>query len=110
MTNPKHNLEEFSLSELKQLQNDVAVAIYEFEERRKREAKAAIEAKAKEFGFSLEDVLADKTGQSKGKTGKVAPKYADPARPSVTWSGRGRKPKWVEACLAEGKSLEDLKI
>lgn len=110
MTNPKIKLDKLSLDELKQLQTDVAVAIYEYEERRKEEAKAALEAKAKEFGFSLEEVLSGKKGKSKAKSGKVAPKYADPADPTVTWSGRGRKPKWVEAYLAEGKSLDDLKI
>lgn len=110
MTNSKINLEKMTLDDLKQLQNDVAIAIYEYEERRKAEAKAALEAKAKEFGFSLEEVLSDKKGKSKGKSGKVTPKYADPTDPTITWSGRGRKPKWVEAYLAEGKSLDDLKI
>jgi len=110
MANPKIKLDKLSLDELKQLQNDVAIAIYEYEERRKEEAKAAIEAKAKEFGFSLDELLSDEKGKSKGKSAKIAPKYADPADPTVTWSGRGRKPKWVEAYLAEGKSLDDLKI
>lgn len=110
MTNSKINLEKMTLDELKQLQNDVAIAIYEYEERRKEEAKVAIEAKAKELGFSLDELLSDIKGKSKGKSGKVAPKYADPADPTITWSGRGRKPKWVEAYLAEGKSLDDLKI
>jgi DNA-binding protein H-NS len=110
MTNSKINLEKMTLDDLKQLQNDVAIAIYEYEERRKEEAKAALEAKAKEFGFSLNELLSDEKGKSKTKSAKVAPKYADPADPTITWSGRGRKPKWVEAYLAEGKSLDDLKI
>ena len=110
MSISKTDLEKLSLDELKQLQNDVAIAIYEYEERRKEEAKAAIEAKAKELGFSLDELLSDKKVKAKAKSAKVAPKYADPADPSVTWSGRGRKPKWVEAYLAEGKSLDDLKI
>ena len=110
MPAPKINFEKLTLEELKQLQNDVAIAIYEYEERRKEEAKAAIEAKAKEFGFSLEEILSDRKGKSKTKSGKVDPKYVDPADPSITWTGRGRKPKWVEAYLAKGKTLDDLKI
>jgi DNA-binding protein H-NS len=29
---------------------------------------------------------------------------------SDTWTGRGRKPKWVEALLESGKTLEDIEI
>lgn len=39
----------------------------------------------------------------------VAPKYRD-AETGNTWSGRGLKPKWVQAALAAGKTLDDLKI
>lgn len=46
----------------------------------------------------------------------VAPKkqanpvpYQHPEEPSLQWSGRGRKPKWVEHCLAQGMTLEDIK-
>ena len=35
-------------------------------------------------------------------------KYRNPAKPSQTWSGRGKKPAWVEKALEQGKSLKDL--
>ena len=40
----------------------------------------------------------------------VEPKYAQPSNPELTWSGRGRTPKWVEAALASGLTLEELII
>lgn len=40
----------------------------------------------------------------------VVPKYANPARPSETWSGRGRQPRWVEAQLRSGRKLDDFRI
>jgi DNA-binding protein H-NS len=40
----------------------------------------------------------------------VQPKYRNPADPSETWAGRGKKPRWVVAALKKGKRLEDLKI
>ena len=35
--------------------------------------------------------------------------YAHPSAPSLTWSGRGRKPVWVLEMLAQGMTLEQLK-
>lgn len=36
--------------------------------------------------------------------------YAHPFEPSLTWTGRGRKPVWVIEMLEQGKTLEDLRI
>jgi len=72
---------------------------------------------------------AKKAGKKAGKAGKkgrpasgakksksnadgrsqVAPKYQDGAT-GVTWTGRGKQPKWVVAAIAGGKTLADLKI
>jgi DNA-binding protein H-NS len=41
---------------------------------------------------------------------KVLPKYRNPAEPAETWSGRGKRPKWVVAQLKSGKKLEDLAL
>jgi DNA-binding protein H-NS len=41
---------------------------------------------------------------------KVAPKYRNPGNPAESWTGRGRKPRWVQAALAEGQSLSDFAI
>ena len=42
-------------------------------------------------------------------TRKVAAKYRNPETGN-TWTGRGIRPKWIEAALAAGKSLDDLLI
>lgn len=98
------DLESLSLKELKQLQKDVAKAIASFEERRKKEALAALEAKAAEMGFSLSDLTT-------GKGGKIsAPKYRNPDDPTQTWTGRGRKPAWFIAALERGVSPEEMQI
>jgi DNA-binding protein H-NS len=44
------------------------------------------------------------------KTKKNPEKYRNPYDQFKTWSGIGRKPKWVEEWLAAGKPLEDLRI
>lgn len=44
------------------------------------------------------------------KLGKVAPKYRNPAKPSETWSGRGKHPRWMAEQLKKGKKPEDFLI
>ena len=103
------NLDALSLKELKDLGVQVAKAIASFEDRKKKQALAELEDKAREMGFSL----AELTGTVVVKTRKrspAVPKYANPADKSDTWSGRGRKPRWFEAALKAGKSPEDLSI
>jgi len=59
-------------------------------------------------GSPLPLTLADRP--SRRKYPKVLPKYSNPLAPSQTWSGRGKRPKWVIAALAAGQELEELKI
>lgn len=40
--------------------------------------------------------------------GKAKTAYAHPDNADLTWTGRGRKPKWVEEYLANGGDLKDL--
>jgi DNA-binding protein H-NS len=40
----------------------------------------------------------------------VQPKYRNPANPSETWSGRGRKPHWLEQQLQAGRQLSEFAI
>ena len=40
----------------------------------------------------------------------VLPKYFNPDQPSETWSGRGKRPRWLVAQLKSGKRIEDFKI
>ena len=100
-------LDKLSLEELKSLQKDVAAAITSFEQRRKADALEAVRAAAKTHGFSLDDLMGGKAPKMRAP---AKPKYAHPENPTVTWTGRGRKPKWVLDALAGGKSLDDLAI
>lgn len=101
------NLNEMSLADLKALQNDVARAIDTFEKRRKAEAVSALETAAKEMGFSLAELMGQQPGRQRSA---AAPKYANPADPSDTWSGRGRQPHWFRDALTAGRSEADLLI
>jgi DNA-binding protein H-NS len=102
------DLNALSVKELKQLQRDVEKAIASFEDRQKSEARAKLEEQARAMGFTLAELL---EGVEVKKTRAPAQaKYQHPENPSLTWSGRGRKPQWFTAAIAAGKTPEDLSI
>jgi DNA-binding protein H-NS len=102
------DLETLSLKELRQLKKDVENAIDNFNEREKRKTLAEVEAFIREKGLNPAD-LQDLIGK-RGKKSLGAARYANPADPSQTWTGRGRKPGWVIAHLAAGGTLDSLAI
>ena len=102
-----YDLEALSLSELKKMQKDVAKAIATFEDRQKAEARARVEALARDLGYSLAELIGTETKSSRAP---AAAKYRHPENPALTWSGRGRKPQWFVDALATGKTAGELAI
>jgi DNA-binding protein H-NS len=105
----KINLTTLSIAELKSLQTEIAA---EMESRRKEERQKLVQEfrdKAKALGISLEDLMSGQKGKSRSAS-KVAAKYVNPADASQTWTGRGKRPRWVNEYLTGGKSLDDLKV
>ena len=101
------NLEALSLKELRQLQKDLAKAISTYEDRHRAEARAKLDAIAKEMGYSLADLVGPEV---KSTRAPASARYRHPENPGLTWSGRGRKPLWFVEALEAGKMPEDLAI
>jgi DNA-binding protein H-NS len=101
------DLEALSLSELKKMQKDVAKAISTYQDRQKAEARAKVEAFARDLGYSLAELVGTETKSSRPPT---AAKYRHPENPALNWSGRGRKPQWFVEALETGKSASDLAV
>lgn len=103
--------EAMDLDALKEMRKTVDRAISSYETRKRKEALSALEQAAKEHGFKLSDLVADqKPGKAKRSgeaEGNAA--YVNPGNSEETWSGRGRRPRWVNDALAAGRTLEDLK-
>lgn len=106
MTN---DLNSMSSKELIELRNNLDKALVDAGDRDRREALVAAEQAVAKYGFSLSEVLAGK-GRGKGKRGKAAPKYRNPADHEQTWSGMGRKPHWIHEALSSGSDIADLEI
>ncbi|MDG3040518.1 H-NS histone family protein [Roseicyclus marinus] len=106
------NLDTMSLAELQDLQKKIAVAIHTFEQRRIAEARAKLEATARELGVSLEDIMGGSAkGKTKGRSGPTgAPKFRHPENPALTWTGRGRRPTWFIEVVEAGISEESMKV
>jgi DNA-binding protein H-NS len=56
-----------------------------------------------------------KSSATKSSTGRrpypaVVPKYRNPERPSETWAGRGKTPRWLAEQLKSGKRIDDFRI
>ena len=101
------DINELSLKELRDLQSQVAKAIGSFEDRKKKAAIAELEEKAREMGFSWAELTGAPVTR---KRSPATAKYANPANATDTWSGRGRKPRWFIAALAQGMKPDDLAI
>ncbi len=68
-----------------------------------------IKAKMKEYGITVEDLGGSTARKSGAAKSKSAAKFRGPN--GELWSGGpGRKPEWVKAVLASGKSIEDYRI
>lgn len=99
-----------ALSELMAQKADLERQIAEVQRRERTEALAKIRGLMMDYGLTVDDVLGRGSRQAAGgERSKVAPKYRNPVT-GETWSGRGLKPKWLQAALAEGKQLGDFAV
>lgn len=91
--------------------------LIELRENKRVEGKEALIAKmkaeAEEYGLDIADLTkkrekaAPVVGERRKTFGtKLEAKFKDPAT-GQTWAARGRKPKWLEEYLAQGRKLEE---
>lgn len=64
-------------------------------------------AVAADIGVDVKELMGSKTARN---ANPVAAKYSNPVDPTETWSGRGRRPKWVLDHVEAGGDLGDLAI
>ncbi|WP_029933770.1 H-NS family nucleoid-associated regulatory protein [Thiomicrospira pelophila] len=104
-------LKDMTVEELVELKQDIDKLISQKQKEQTKNLVEEFKVKAAKLGLTMEDIMgleSNKPRKTKGK--KVAPKYQNPNDKSQTWTGRGRKPLWVEEALKKGKKLEDLAI
>ena len=102
-------LDNMSYAELKAIAPMIPLKIAEREKTEKEAVKAELAELAKSKGFEMADLFGNGSKAAKEKK-SVAPKYRNPADASQTWTGRGRKPKWVTEALDAGGNMDDFLI
>lgn len=67
----------------------------------------------KDAGFSVDEIFPSSgSASAKPSKQKSTPevKYRDPQNPKNTWSGRGRKARWLVDAEASGRPLSDFEV
>ena len=89
---------QLALDDLRSLHREIGALIAQ----RRHEALEQVKQQIAVLGFNIDDLVPRKA------PGSV--KYHDPDVPENTWSGRGKRPNWLQEKLAEGRSLEEFAI
>ena len=99
-----------TVAQLRDLQQQIPAEIKRREAQEKVNVLNELRAFAKTRGYAIEDLLG-KEAKVKTATGnKVKVKYRHPENVELEWTGRGRKPKWVESWVANGGSMDNLLV
>jgi DNA-binding protein H-NS len=72
--------------------------------------KARLEERLRQLGEPHRAAAAVKKSHARRPYPQVFPKYRNPAQPTETWAGRGKRPRWLTAQLGSGKQLDDFRI
>jgi DNA-binding protein H-NS len=98
------DLSKLSIEELQTLARDIETEIVTRRVAEKERVLNQMRELAGSLGMTLEELMREErvVGSS------VPPKYRHPDNPGLTWSGRGKRPAWVNEALASGKTLDDL--
>ena len=104
-----NDLENLSEEELAEVIANAQRALKEIQHGKRKEVFAQIRQLAASVGVTVEIQDADKPAGSR-RGGKVAPKYRNPDNFEETWTGRGMKPRWLQAQIELGRSPEEFLI
>jgi DNA-binding protein H-NS len=113
----KFNLDAMSVGEIWQLHQTVIEVLaarltaekHELEKRLAQLGREKHQPLARPGEDSFSHRIAGSVQETR-KHAKVPPKYRNPNEPSETWSGRGKRPRWLTEALLAGQKIEDFVI
>ncbi len=105
------DLSAYSVEELKTLIARAKRAIALKERYRLQQVRNQIEQLANGLNMSIEEVMNRDSRGGKGNGKKAAEiKFRNPADPVQTWTGRGKRPRWLQDALRQGAKLDDFAV
>ena len=99
------NLDNLSVEDLNKLKLNIDSTIINKRQSEILALRQQVESLVDNSPFTLQEIMEAKQARK-----PVFPKYKNPNDPEQTWTGRGRRPHWVENCLANGMDLTDILI
>ena len=112
------SLEDMSVATLRKVVECATALIAEKTDGEKRSFIEEMTARAKSLGVSITDLFGKSAPKPvkkappkkrAGKRGSLPIKFKGP-NPEDTWTGRGRRPRWLVALEAEGKDKKDYAV
>jgi DNA-binding protein H-NS len=79
-------------------------------EKRELEKRLAVLSRGMVHVDEEVDSTSIRSDKPRRKYPRVLPKYRNPQMPSETWSGRGKRPRWLVAAMKSGRKIEEFRI
>jgi DNA-binding protein H-NS len=73
------------------------------------EKRLAVLSRGTIIAGDLGELQPVRDGKARRKYPRVLPKYRNP-QTSETWSGRGKRPRWLVAAVKSGRKVEEFRI
>ena len=104
-------LKSMSLDDLWSLQEEISaiLAARIQAEQQELEKRLALLNRGLDLTGAASDSFIRQNGKPRRKYPRVLPKYRNP-QTSKSWSGRGKRPRWLVAAMKSGRKLEEFRI
>jgi DNA-binding protein H-NS len=111
MASKKIEFDSWSLDELWALHGEISgiLSARIRAEKGELEKRLAVLSRGTTVTDDLGDLQPARDGKSRRKYPRVLPKYRNP-NTSETWSGRGKRPRWLVAAVKSGRKIEEFRI